>query len=103
MFTGQYPDLHGVTQTDGIGKSYDDTRMRWLRPGEVPTLGNWFRAAGYDTHYDGKWHISHADLTDPDAFLRARMIRQELRLLDRMVVLAEHQSHTDWPKGQSWN
>ena len=65
MFTGQFPDLHGVTQTDGIGKVYNDSRMRWLRPGEVPTLGNWFRAAGYDTHYDGKWHISHADLTDP--------------------------------------
>ena len=65
IFTGQYPDLHGVTQTDGIGKVYNDSRMRWLRPGEVPTLGNWFRAAGYDTHYDGKWHISHADLTDP--------------------------------------
>ncbi|MDV3126636.1 sulfatase-like hydrolase/transferase [Mycobacterium sp. 21AC1] len=65
MFTGQYPDLHGVTQTDGIGKRYDDSRLRWLRSGEVPTLGNWFRAAGYDTHYDGKWHISHADLTDP--------------------------------------
>ncbi|MCB0937234.1 MAG: sulfatase-like hydrolase/transferase, partial [Mycobacterium sp.] len=54
IFTGQYPDLHGVTQTDGIGKAYDDSRMRWLRRGEVPTLGNWFRAAGYDTHYDGK-------------------------------------------------
>lgn len=65
IFTGQYPDLHGVTQTDGIGKRYDDSRLRWLRPGEVPTLGNWFRAAGYDTHYDGKWHISHADLEDP--------------------------------------
>jgi arylsulfatase A-like enzyme len=65
IFTGHYPDLHGVTQTDGIGKVFDDSRMRWLRPGEVPTLGNWFRAAGYDTHYDGKWHISHADLTDP--------------------------------------
>ncbi|MDG4668606.1 sulfatase-like hydrolase/transferase [Mycobacterium sp. 236(2023)] len=65
IFTGQYPDLHGVTQTDGIGKSYDDSRLRWLRRGEVPTLGNWFRAAGYDTHYDGKWHISHADLVDP--------------------------------------
>jgi arylsulfatase A-like enzyme len=65
IFTGQFPDLHGVTQTDGIGKTYDDSRMRWLRPGEVPTLGNWLRAAGYDTHYDGKWHISHADLTDP--------------------------------------
>ena len=38
--------------------------MRWLAPTEVPTLGHWFRAAGYDTHYDGKWHISHADLID---------------------------------------
>ncbi|OBH88976.1 hydrolase [Mycobacterium sp. E2989] len=65
IFTGHYPDLHGVTQTDGIGKTADDSRMRWLRQGEVPTLGNWFRAAGYDTHYDGKWHISHADLIDP--------------------------------------
>jgi arylsulfatase A-like enzyme len=65
IFTGQYPDLHGVTQTDGIGKRFDDSRLRWLRAGEVPTLGNWFRASGYDTHYDGKWHISHADLEDP--------------------------------------
>ncbi|MCB9372992.1 MAG: sulfatase-like hydrolase/transferase [Microthrixaceae bacterium] len=64
LFTGQYPDVHGVTQTDGLGKQADDSRMRWLRPGEVPTLGHWFRAAGYDTHYDGKWHISHADLFD---------------------------------------
>ena len=67
IFTGQYPDLHGVTQTDGIGKVFNDSRMRWLRQGEVPTLGNWFAAAGYDTHYDGKWHISHADLDDPAA------------------------------------
>ena len=65
MFTGHYPDVHGVTQTDGLGKMHDDSRMRWLRPGEVPTLGHWFRAAGYDTHYDGKWHLSHADLVDP--------------------------------------
>jgi arylsulfatase A-like enzyme len=64
IFTGQYPDLHGVTQTDGLGKDADDSRLRWLRPGEVPTLGHWFRAAGYDTHYDGKWHLSHADLHD---------------------------------------
>lgn len=64
IFTGQYPDVHGVTQTDGLGKMADDSRLRWLPQGEVPTLGNWFRAAGYDTHYDGKWHISHADLHD---------------------------------------
>ncbi|MGZ3420604.1 MAG: sulfatase-like hydrolase/transferase [Polyangiales bacterium] len=66
LFTGQYPDLHGVTQTDGLGKRADDSRMRWLAPDEVPTLGHWFRAAGYDTRYDGKWHISHADLHDPE-------------------------------------
>jgi arylsulfatase A-like enzyme/putative intracellular protease/amidase len=65
LFTGQYPDVHGVTQTDGLGKEADDSRMRWLRPDEVPTLGHWFRHGGYDTHYDGKWHLSHADLTDP--------------------------------------
>ena len=64
LFTGQFPDVHGVTQTDGLGKMADDSRMRWLRPGEVPTVGNWFRAAGYDTHFVGKWHMSHADLHD---------------------------------------
>jgi len=62
IFTGQFPDLHGVTQTDGLGKAADDSRMRWLPPDEVPTLGHWLRAGGYDTHYQGKWHISHADL-----------------------------------------
>ncbi len=66
LFTGQYPDVHGVTQTDGLGKDASDSRMRWLPAGQVPTLGNWFRAAGYDTHFDGKWHISHADLHDED-------------------------------------
>ena len=30
IFTGQYPDVHGVTQTDGLGKMYDDSRLRWL-------------------------------------------------------------------------
>jgi arylsulfatase A-like enzyme len=70
IFTGHYPDLHGVTQTDGLGKMSDDSRMRWLRQGEVPTLGNWFRAAGYDTRYDGKWHISHADLHDANGHVR---------------------------------
>ena len=65
LLTGQYPDVHGVTQTDGLGKEADDTAMRWLPPGSVPTLGNWFRAAGYDTRYEGKWHVSDANLHDP--------------------------------------
>ena len=69
LFTGHFTDLHGVTQTDGLGKDASDSRMRWLRPGEVPTIGHWFKAAGYDTHYDGKWHITHADLINPDSGL----------------------------------
>lgn len=65
LFTGQYPSLHGVSQTDGVAKNHDDPAMRWLDPDAVPTLGDWFRAAGYRSHYRGKWHISHADLTVP--------------------------------------
>lgn len=65
LFTGQYPSLHGVSQTDGVAKHSDDPGMRWLDPHAVPTLGDWFRAGGYQTHYRGKWHISHADLPVP--------------------------------------
>jgi arylsulfatase A-like enzyme len=66
LFTGQYPSLHGVAQTDGVAKRADDPGMRWLDPAGVPTMGDWFRAGGYTTHYRGKWHVSHADLPGPD-------------------------------------
>jgi arylsulfatase A-like enzyme len=65
LFTGQYPSFHGVTDTDGLAKTAVDPAMHWLDPSTVPTLGDWFRAAGYRTAYRGKWHISHADLTAP--------------------------------------
>ena len=65
LFTGQYPTLHGVSQTDGIGKTAFDPGMSWLDPDTVPTMGDWFRAAGYETYYKGKWHISHADIIVP--------------------------------------
>jgi arylsulfatase A-like enzyme len=65
FFTGQYPSLHGVTNTDGLAKSADDPAMTWLDPDSVPTMGDWFRAAGYQTHYRGKWHVSMADLQIP--------------------------------------
>jgi arylsulfatase A-like enzyme len=65
LFTGQYPSLHGVSQTDGVAKQASDPGMGWLDPNEVPTLGDWFRAGGYQTHYRGKWHVSHADLSIP--------------------------------------
>jgi len=65
LFTGQYPSLHGGTNTDGVAKKSNDPAMGWLDPNSVPTLGDWFRAGGYETHYRGKWHISHADLLIP--------------------------------------
>ena len=65
LFTGQYPSLHGVTSTDGVAKQANDPAMTWLDPDSVPTLGDWFRAGGYRTHYRGKWHVSHADLMAP--------------------------------------
>ena len=65
LFTGQYPSLHGGVQTDGLAKHHSDPAMTWLDPESVPTLGDWFRAGGYRSHYRGKWHISHADLLIP--------------------------------------
>ncbi|HEU5306145.1 MAG TPA: sulfatase-like hydrolase/transferase, partial [Acidimicrobiia bacterium] len=65
LFTGQYSSLHGVADTDGLAKAATDPGMHFLDPDTVPTMGDWFRAAGYRTHYRGKWHISHPDLTIP--------------------------------------
>ncbi len=66
LLTGHYPSLHGVTQTDGLAKSAESEDMFWLAPDTVPTLGDWFRAAGYRTFFKGKWHASHAHLDAPD-------------------------------------
>jgi arylsulfatase A-like enzyme len=66
LLTGQYPSLHGVTQTDGVSKSADGNDMFWLSPDTVPTLGDWFRAGGYRTFFKGKWHASHAHLDAED-------------------------------------
>ena len=54
-----------MTSTDGTAKQSSDPGMHWLDPDSVPTLGDWFRAGGYQTHYRGKWHISFADLAIP--------------------------------------
>ena len=66
LFTGHYPTLHGVRATDGAAKAANDPNMFWLEPNTVPTMGHYFRAAGYRTYYRGKWHVSHADLVAPD-------------------------------------
>jgi len=59
FLTGQYPSLHGVDQVDGLFKAADE--IQFLDPNGVPTVGDWFQAAGYDAHYFGKWHVSHVE------------------------------------------
>lgn len=65
LFTGQYPSLHGVTNTTGAAKEANDPDVFWLDPNSVPTMGDYFRAGGYRTFYKGKWHVSDADLQIP--------------------------------------
>jgi arylsulfatase A-like enzyme len=46
IYTGQYPSLHGISQTSGAAKTAIEQDLYWLDPTTVPTLGNWFRAGG---------------------------------------------------------
>ncbi|MBS2039715.1 sulfatase-like hydrolase/transferase [bacterium] len=59
FITGQYPSLHGVDQVDGLFKAAEE--VTFLDPAGVPTIGDWFQAAGYDPYYFGKWHVSHVN------------------------------------------
>lgn len=59
IMTGQYGPRTGVTQTDGLFKSGEAQNFPWLKHDGFATLGDWFRAAGYTTHYFGKWHTSN--------------------------------------------
>lgn len=65
LYTGHYPSLHGVTQTPGAAKGSYDADQFWLDPNTVPTVGDYFRAAGYDTFWKGKWHASEEDIVIP--------------------------------------
>lgn len=68
FFTGQYPSLHGVSQTDGVAKSAVEHDVYWLDPNTLPTMGDYFRAGGYDTYFKGKWHASRADIDVPGTY-----------------------------------
>jgi arylsulfatase A-like enzyme len=58
MFTGQYGARTGLTQTSGMAKRGHEPLYPWLAQDGAPTLGDWFRALGYSTHWFGKWHLS---------------------------------------------
>ena len=56
VFTGRYPHETGVTQNAKPQVPMD--------PKELMSLGNYFKAAGYDTPYVGKWHLCYPE-NDP--------------------------------------
>lgn len=66
LYTGQYPSLHGVSQTTGAAKVDFEPDMFWLDPNTVPTIGDYFSRAGYNTFWKGKWHASQSDILIPD-------------------------------------
>jgi len=55
LFTGRFPHETGVTKNDEHRKPLD--------PDEFVNMGIYFRNAGYDAAYSGKWHICY----DPKA------------------------------------
>lgn len=42
-------------------------------------------------------------LEEPDPWVRAKILRDHLVGLDRLMAAAERQNATEWPKGLSWN
>ena len=78
LYTGQYPSLHGVTQTPGAAKESFDPDVFWLDPNTVPTMGDYFRAAGYETFWKGKWHASDEDILIPGTKNALQAIIQRL-------------------------
>lgn len=65
LYTGQYPSLHGLTKTVGGASESFAPDIFWLDPNSVPTVGDYFRTAGYQTYWKGKWHASVQDILIP--------------------------------------
>ena len=63
LYTGQYPTLTGCTQTTGCAKESFDPDVFWLTD-NVPTMGDYFKAAGYQSYWKGKWHFANQSPTE---------------------------------------
>ena len=50
IYTGHHLNMHGVDSTTGVVKSFE-TDAKSLKPGWMPTLGDYMKAAGYETKY----------------------------------------------------
>ncbi|MCU1460470.1 MAG: hypothetical protein JWO37_545 [Acidimicrobiales bacterium] len=61
LFTGQYIFQHGVTE-NVLSPNHTELAT------SIPTLGSILRGAGYRTSYVGKWHLSHSNTPDMEAY-----------------------------------
>jgi len=67
MFSGRYPHETGTTDNTAV----------ILDPARFPSLGTYFRNAGYETAYYGKWHLSY-DPASVEAHGFATLDRRQL-------------------------
>ena len=102
IFTGQYPSLHGVTQTTGTAKSPFDPDVFWLDANTVPTMGDYFRAAGYQTYYKGKWHVSHADIIMAGSHDALESYNDNGRPIRKIIDLYRHANRLDQYGFSGW-
>jgi len=58
VFTGLYSHQTGITRNVAPGERID--------PARFVSMGHYFKRAGYDTAYSGKWHLCY-DVNDPQA------------------------------------
>lgn len=59
LLTGQYSSVTNVTTTYGLFT--DPSEVQLLEPDGVPTLGDWFNAAGYSSHFFGLFDVAEVD------------------------------------------
>lgn len=56
IITGRYPHVTGIQSNDTQNKLYKN--KDYFTGQKMKSIGDYFRAAGYETAYFGKWHIN---------------------------------------------
>jgi len=59
LLTGQYSTVTNVTTTYGLFTEPEEVQL--LEPDGVPTMGDWFNAAGYSSHFFGLFDVAQVD------------------------------------------
>lgn len=74
--------------------------LEWIERADVPTHAA-IELAAYAFVRDPERR--YRMLAEPRPIARARLVRDELVALDRLLAAAELQGSSEWPKGMAWN